>query len=159
MFDCGNSRTRTIKKNKHSNSNASVISNTSSEYSVKDRYKSSRKCIENDVLCGLIDDLRYSGRNNLRKTPHRPSKLKPLREECHKEPSLTFDGGTSKSQYVSGPIIDLGTSSDNLKLELPVCVPLWTAYPAYSGEANRCRDRDSDDDECEKKVVFDGGNA
>lgn len=158
MFDCGNSRTRTIKKNKQYNCNASVVSNTSTEYSVRDKYKTSRKCIESDVLCGLIDDLRYSGRHNLsgnRKPSQKSCKLKSLKEECHKEPSMTFDGGTSKSDYLSGPIIDLGTSSENLKPDVSLCVPVLNTCRAYSGSC----DRDQYDSDCEKKVVFDGGNA
>jgi hypothetical protein len=132
MFDCGSSRIRSSRKEKTRDCNASVVSSVSGSYrSVKSKHEPSRRCIESDAICDLIDSLRYSGRSNFsddrrnnriteyiddrRRSGYRSSEC--LRNSKH-DPKvcadiLKFDGGSSTSEYVSGPIFDFGSSTAN----------------------------------------------
>jgi hypothetical protein len=151
MFDCGNSKARSSKKEKSRDCSASV--GTSATSVSRSRYEPSRRCIEGDVICDLIDTLRYSGRTNLnddrrhtrildyidnkRYSGYKSSeKQRTPKSEC---PILRFDGGSSKSAYASGPIFDFGSSTANAPEPKVHC--------------------NSDDVSPGNKVVLDGGMA
>jgi len=143
MLDCGNSRSRGVKKEKHCNRAESVSSyeSDSRRYS-RARYQPSRR-IDSELLCSLLEDLTYSGRNDSRRSVkcHEPKKHKSKNSfEC----GLTLDGGTSISQYPSGPVIDLGTSSEEVQSGGD-----YTSNAAYSGVVVLVGD----------KLIFDGGPA
>lgn len=133
MLDCGNSKTRSTKKHKSRDSCASVASSvTDSHRSHRSRYESSRRCIESDAICELIDTLRYSGRGyndngrhsrvfdyleTRRNSGYRHcEKVKESSEKhgCDSKSVLKFDGGNSASAYTSGPIFDFGSSAPNV---------------------------------------------
>ena len=156
MFDCGNSRGGVARKERKHNSALSVTSSVSNDYIRSKNH--SRRYNEQDLLYSLLEDLRYSGRvgytdDRYRRYEKAYESRKPCRTKCVKEePALSFDGGTSLSQYPSGPVIDLGTSAEN-PLPLPVA-PGGTCvnnigYGGYSGA----------DIDCDDKIVFDGGTA
>jgi len=140
MFDCGNSATRKSKKDKKNDCSASVTTSTSSYRSSRSRYEAPRHCIEEDVICDLIDSLRYSGRTSFNDDRRRNRILEYIDDKRHsghksseksrsyKDNSksemdvLRFDGGSSKSAYTSGPIFDFGSSTANLP-ESNECIP------------------------------------
>lgn len=155
MFDCGNSSGYVIKKERKRNSGHSVSSSVSHDYSeVRCRPHSSRRYNEHDLLCSLLEDLRHSGRVGYTEDRYRryeksyeaakPSRIKCIREE----PSMTFDGGTSLSEYATGPIIDLGSSSQH--------------QGSSMARQDHCVNNivhPGADTPCSDKVVFDGGTA
>ena len=137
MLDCGNSKTRSTKKHKSRDSSASVVTSASGSHrSARSRYESSKHCIESDVICELIDTLRYSGRGyndsgrNSRMFDYLESRRNSGYRHCEKvkesncrsneqsgcdsKSILKFDGGNSASAYESGPIFDFGSSAPNV---------------------------------------------
>jgi len=133
MLDCGNSKTRYTKKEKSRNCNASVATSVSGSHrSARSRYESSKRCIESDAICELIDTLRYSGRGyndngrhsrvfdyleSRRNSGYRHcEKVKESSEKhgCDSKSVLKFDGGNSASEYTTGPIFDFGSSAPNV---------------------------------------------
>jgi hypothetical protein len=165
MFDCGNSRSREIKKEKHYSSSSSVSSYGSNDYNnLRVKYPS-RKCIDSDTIRRLVDELRYSGRNEFNDDRHHsrhydlvncrksPTKKAP-KLKCVKESSITLDGGTSVTQYSDGPIIDLGTSSENTQAPSTSCITNVYSEPVCKNAVYSGADVDCDD-----KIIFDGGAA
>lgn len=156
MFDCGNSTGGIERRHKKYSSCASVASSASKEYS-RSRHQSSKRYNEHDLLCTLLEDLRYSGRVGYTDDRYRryekayeSRKSKP---RCIKEkPSLTFDGGTSINSYTRGPIIDFGTSEKtpeplpDTKGNTCINIPIYDHCPGS-------------DNECDDKIIFDGGTA
>lgn len=129
MFDCGNSRQKHSKKEKSRDCSASVMSSASgSSYSMRSKYETSRRCLESDVICDLIDSLRYSGRGKSNDERRRDrildyidnrrnsgckSSEKSKEVNCNK-PFIKFDGGNSASAYGLGPIFDFGSAGPNV---------------------------------------------
>ena len=155
MFDGGNSRGHNRRRERYDNYEESVCSSISAPYVVRSPYRpSTRKCIENEILCGLIDDIRYSGRfRPMYNVPYEQCKPKEYisrkkrhsRHERSNIPAFIIDGGKSSTDYTSSPKIDLGTASAN---PLEIC----NTFNNYrnnrcSGVKNKC------------KMVLDGGNA
>jgi hypothetical protein len=143
MFDCGNSKSRGVKKERQYSRAESVSSYETDNYrNLRARYQPSKR-IDPDVLCSLLEDLTYSGRSDSRKyiKYSEPKKHKP--KNCL-ETGITLDGGTSISQYPSGPVIDLGTSSEAVESGGDS-----NSNAAYSGVGVLVGD----------KIIFDGGNA
>ena len=132
MLDCGNSKHKHAKKERSRDCNASVASSASNDYP-------SRRCLERDVICDLIDSLRYSGRggyrderrcdrildyiHHKRKSGHKSHETsRGGRCELGKNNDcIKFDGGNSSSTYAVGPIFDLGTSTPNLPEAIVQC--------------------------------------
>ena len=143
MLDCGNSRSRGVKKEKQYSRAESVSSYESdNRRNSRPRYQPSRR-IDSETLCSLLEELTYSGRNDSRKCIkyHEPKKNKPKNSlEC----GLTLDGGTSISQYPSGPVMDLGTSSEAVESGGD-----HSSNASYSGVGVLVGD----------KIIFDGGPA
>lgn len=170
MFDCGNSATRKSKKDKKTDCSASVTTSTSTYRSSRSRYEAPRRCIEDDVICDLIDSLRYSGRTSFNDDRRRNRILEYIDDKRHsghksyekprdhKDNSkcdtniLRFDGGSSKSAYASGPIFDFGSSTANLP-DVNECA---------SSKQGNCNSNDvSPGNNCAVpiKLVVDGGGA
>lgn len=143
MLDCGNSRSRGVKKEKHCNRAESVSSyeSDSRRYS-RARYQPSRR-IDSELLCSLLEDLTYSGRGNPKRCIKYDESKKSKSKACL-ELGLTLDGGTSISQYPSGPVMDLGTSSEAVESGGD-----GNSNAAYSGVGVLLGD----------KIIFDGGPA
>lgn len=159
MFDCGNSRGRVAKREKRCSSAVSVTTCDSNEYSnQRYRHPSSRRFTDQDLLYSLIEDLRYSGRightdDRYRRYEKAYDVRKPSRAKCIKEePSLTFDGGTSISQYAKGPSIDLGSSEEQPTPSPNSYGGACLNNAAYYGHSGA-------DIDCDDKIVFDGGTA
>lgn len=114
MFDCGNSRSRT---------------RVSSVRESCRKVREPRRCIERDVLCELIDELRYSGRSNIISDrdysgrnmydmyQRKRSRKSETMSECEKDLGLMtvvrLDGGSSATTYARAPKVDLGTADED----------------------------------------------
>ena len=160
MFDCGNSRMRPVHKDRKYRATNSG------------HRKSKYIYVDSDSVSDCVDIRRGSGRRITHKSHSRPHH----NENRGKLTIIEFDGGNSKSIYPSGPVIDLGTSTQdppdrncNNPVEQPCvrnirhCSP---PSPVYSRPCSPPRPRpvcDDDrfsgmDDMCDK-LVFDGGGA
>jgi len=176
MFDCGNSKSRRVT---NSGNDCGTSVSTSCRSVIKHPKK---KCIESDLICELIDELRYSGRRVSRRyelddrrysgrydddrriSTKRSSKsgdgcCESKKEHSEKPVSIRLDGGTSTSIYPAGPVVDLGTSAMNPPSEMH-CHPKLPIYPTVMPLYGGCNDmhsgtRDTD----ERKMVIDGGYA
>jgi len=158
MLDCGNSRTRK-EKSRICNDNASVVSSVSSSR------RSSRKCIETDLLCDLIDTLRYSGRGSFNDSnrhnrfsdciddTNRRNRIldyiddrrnsgyrsrEKVHHTCVKPETIKFDGGNSSSVFTKGPIFDFGSSEANVPDNITECSDDDSIPP---GNKTRCQRR------------------
>ena len=103
MFDCGNSKSRGVKKERQYSRAESVSSYETDNYrNLRAKYQPSRR-VDPEVLCCLLEDLRYSGRNDSGRYDSgrciKYSEPKKHRPKTCLETVITLDGVTSISQY------------------------------------------------------------